>query len=350
MRNFFAELLEQLQAGHKVVAARIIRQSGSAPRSIGTRCIIREDGSLLGTIGGGLLEFQVMEAAKAALVDERTSILNFQLTGMEVAQTDMICGGKMDVYLEPVDPGNKTAIDVFEAAAKAIDTGHRGTLITLISEGISSKDKSCRIYIAEDGSSTGFINKISQMNRQELEPLCQTRDSALTELDAGGTLAFSEAVRPDDILYLFGAGHVSTCIAPLAKLVGFRVVVIDDRKEFANKDRFPGADEIITLPFSKVFEHITVTDLSYLVIVTRGHISDKDVLQGALQKSNGYIGMIGSRRKRDLIYRSLIEEGFSEERLKAVHSPIGLEIGAETPEEIAVSIVGELIQKRAGKG
>jgi len=350
MRNFFAELLEQLQAGHKVVAARIIRQSGSAPRSIGTRCIIREDGSLLGTIGGGLLEFQVMEAAKVALVDERTSILNFQLTGMEVAQTDMICGGKMDVYLEPVDPGNKTAIDVFEAAAKAIDTGHRGTLITLISEGISSKDKSCRIYIAEDGSSTGFINKISQMNRQELEPLCQTRDSALTELDIGSTLVFSEAVRPDDILYLFGAGHVSTCIAPLAKLVGFRVVVMDDRKEFANKDRFPGADEIITLPFSKVFEHITVTDLSYLVIVTRGHISDKDVLQGALQKSNGYIGMIGSRRKRDLIYRSLIEEGFSEERLKAVHSPIGLEIGAETPEEIAVSIVGELIQKRAGKG
>lgn len=291
-----------------------------------------------------------MEAAKVALADERTSILNFQLTGMEVAQTDMICGGKMDVYLEPVDPGNKTAIDVFEAAAKAIDIGHSGTLITLISEGIASKDESCRIYIEEDGSSTGFINKISQMNRQELEPLCQTRDFALTELDAGGTLVFTEAVRPDDILYLFGAGHVSTCIAPLAKLVGFRVVVIDDRKEFANKDRFPGADEIIALPFLKVFEHITITNSSYIVIVTRGHIFDKEALEGALQKSNGYIGMIGSRRKRDLIYRSLIEEGFSEERLKAVHSPIGLEIGAETPEEIAVSIVGELIQKRAGEG
>jgi xanthine dehydrogenase accessory factor len=130
-------------------------------------------------------------------------------------------------------------------------------------------------------------------------------------------------------------------------MVGFRLAVIDDRAEFATRERFPTADEVLVLPFDKVFDHLRVTPDSYLVIVTRGHLSDRTVLRSALTTNPAYIGMIGSKRKREAIYRSLLDEGVPRERLEAVHSPIGLVIGAETPEEIAVSIVGELIKTSA---
>jgi xanthine dehydrogenase accessory factor len=152
-------------------------------------------------------------------------------------------------------------------------------------------------------------------------------------------------------VYLFGAGHVSRPVAELASLVDFQTVVIDDRDEFANAERFPRADRVIVAPSShQSFEGLEIDRDSYLVIVTRGHLHDKTVLEQALKTDAGYIGMIGSRRKRDLIYQELLTKGFSQKDLGRVHAPIGLAIGAETPEEIAVSIVAELIQVRAGRG
>ncbi|MBU2578258.1 XdhC family protein, partial [Patescibacteria group bacterium] len=145
---------------------------------------------------------------------------------------------------------------------------------------------------------------------------------------------------------IFGAGHISTFLSPLAKRVGFSVVVIDDRGEFANTERFPDADEIMVEPLSQSFDRIAVTPSSYIAIITRGHIHDHAVLKEALKQKPAYIGMIGSKRKREIIYQALIKEGTPKETLQKVHSPIGLAIGAETPEEIAVSIVAELIQER----
>ncbi len=346
MSNFFLDVLKQLKAHRRVVIARIIRQIGSAPRTIGTKCLILEDGTIQGTIGGGLLEFQVLEAAKKTLMQDRSMILYFQLTGKEVAKTDMLCGGKVDVYLEPIDPLNRTTKAVFEAAATTIAEGRQSVLATLISEGIDSGNETCRVLILKEGSLIGQLSSAFAQGEQKFQKLNDIRMPALMEFETGEPPIFLEAVEPDDVLYLFGAGHVSTFIAPLAKMVGFYVVVIDDRKEFANKDRFPSADEILALPFLDAFKQITVNPSSYVAIVTRGHIYDHEVLRFALQQSSGYIGMIGSRRKRDLIYQSLMEEGFSEQRLKEVHSPIGIDIDAETPEEIAISIVGELVKER----
>ena len=161
---------------------------------------------------------------------------------------------------------------------------------------------------------------------------------------------FLEPVLSDPVLYVFGGGHVSKQIVPLASRVGFKTIVIDDRPEFADPLLFPGAWEVRHLGFEGLLDQLAVDDSSYLVIVTRGHIHDKTVLAQALKSSARYIGMIGSRRKRNLIYEKLIEEGFTKQDLERVHSPIGLAIGAETPEEIAVSIVGELIQVRASEG
>jgi xanthine dehydrogenase accessory factor len=347
VKNHFNDVSKYLREGKRLILARIIKQSGSVPRSAGTQCIIFEDGSIRGTIGGGLLEHQVMEMARECFQKETSSLMHFELTGEEVAQTDMICGGVADVYLEMVFPQNAVADKIFKRIDHLINKGGKGVLLTLISDGIDPDDEKSRILVEADGSTTGEIGVIPTEDKKRLEKFVQIKTPILTQIENGKDSVFVEPVKPYDTLYLFGAGHVSTFVASLASMVGFRVIVIDDRKEFANRARFNTADELIVSSFSDVFEKIEISSSSYIAIITRGHIHDLNVLREALKRSDGYVGMIGSRRKREKIYQALMEEGFSEERLKKVHSPIGLDIGAETPEEIAVSIVAELIQVRA---
>jgi xanthine dehydrogenase accessory factor len=162
---------------------------------------------------------------------------------------------------------------------------------------------------------------------------------------------FVEPTQIPGTVFLFGAGHVSRPVAEMAAMVDFRTVIIDDRAEYANAERFPSADEVKVIPsFHQALEGLEIDRDSFLVIVTRGHLHDKTVLEQALKTDAGYIGMIGSRRKRDLIYKELLTKGVNQADVDRVHAPIGLAIGAETPEEIAVSIVAELIQARADKG
>jgi xanthine dehydrogenase accessory factor len=156
-----------------------------------------------------------------------------------------------------------------------------------------------------------------------------------------------EALRPTGTVYLFGAGHLSQRIAPLSQSVGFRTVVLDDRQDYANRERFPEPAEIVPLNSFDVLPALPIDENSYLVIVTRGHLYDRVVLEQVLRSGAAYIGMIGSRSKRDLVFKEMINHGYGEEELARVHAPIGTNIGAETPEELAVSIVGELIQVRA---
>lgn len=163
-----------------------------------------------------------------------------------------------------------------------------------------------------------------------------------------GTLYLLELIRKAPKVYLFGGGHISLHLVPLVKMVGFDLTLIDDRRKFASPERFPQADEIHVMDFRNLSGEIKFEPESYVVIVTRGHLYDKQVLSQVLKNETAYVGMIGSRRKRELIYRELEKEGFARSRLARVHSPIGLDIGAETPEEIAVSIVAEMISIRSG--
>jgi len=347
VENHFEDVSKYLQEGKKVILARIIKQTGSIPRAAGTQCIVLEDGSIKGTIGGGLLEYRVMERAKECLKKEKSSMMHFELTGDEVAKSDMLCGGVADIYLETVFPGNAVAGEIFKRIGNFINEGRKGVLLTLVSDGIRPEDEKSRLLIEEDGSITGEIGIVPGEDKKKLAKFLEIKTPKLTEIEKGKESIFIEPLMPYDTLYLFGAGHVSTFVSSLASMVGFRVIVIDDRKEFANKERFKEADEIIVLPFSEVFEKINISSSCYIAIITRGHIHDLNVLREALKRSHGYIGMIGSKRKREKIYQALMEEGVSDERLKQVHSPIGLDIEAETPEEIAVSIVAELIRVRA---
>jgi xanthine dehydrogenase accessory factor len=237
--------------------------------------------------------------------------------------------------------------------ARVLRNGRTGVLLTRI--GDESGSESCaRLFIADNGDRLGTLGGTlvddqlvdeADIDEQATDWL-KTRYPALRSLTGKNEDLFIHPIRPPDTLYIFGAGHISAALAPLAKQVGFEVIIIDDRPDFASRQRFPAADDVMALPFSEAFQHIDITATTYLVIVTRGHAHDRDVLHLAINQPCAYIGMIGSRKKRDAIYQWLTNHGISEDRLAGVHCPIGLNLGAQTPEEIAVSIVAELIQVR----
>lgn len=254
MEDIFQEIVRIRSEGQRAALATVINAEGSTPRETGSKMLIRSDGTLLGSIGGGSLEAQVCKVAMKVIRENRPTILRFDLTGKEVAEEGMICGGNMEVFVEPI-----------------------------VSE---------------------------------------------------------------PCLYIFGAGHISVDLARIGKMVGFKVVVIDDRPEFANSERFPEADEVIAQDFSLTFPELSINISSYIVIVTRGHLQDEIVLEWAVDTNAAYIGMIGSTKKNQTIFSHLQSKGIPKERLEEVHAPIGLDINAETPEEIAVSIMAEIIQVR----
>jgi xanthine dehydrogenase accessory factor len=353
MEDIYPQIIEAVKKRRTSVLATIIKLVGSGPRAAGTKVLILEDGSFAGTVGGGLLEAKVLEGAERVFAEALPRRIHFTLSGKDVADNDMLCGGDAEVLLEPLFPEDGEGIRVFERVLEIQKRGGSGLLVTVLDPDRWEKGRISKTFLEPDGSRSGSAQGMESMEKSlvaRMPELIRGRQPALMPCeDDGGTVElFVEPVLSDPVLYVFGAGHVSSQIVPLASRVGFKVVVIDDRPDFADSHKFPDAAEVHAYPFDGVLQRLRVDESSYLVIVTRGHIHDMAVLAQCLKTDATYIGMIGSRRKIGMIYERLLEQGFTQEELDRVHAPIGLEIGAETPEEIAVSIVGELIKVRAG--
>jgi len=255
--DIFEEIVRLRREGKRAALATIVHTNGSIPSYESSRMLVREDGSIAGTVGGGCVEAEVWAAAKEAIRAEAPRKLVFNLNNEASYDTGLICGGTLEIFVEPI--------------------------------------------------------------------------------------------LPQPTLYIFGGGHVSLALARTAHAAGFRIGVVDDRESFANAERFPMAAEIHT-SYEEAFEKLAPGASSYLVIVTRGHKDDMRVLAWAVRSAARYVGMIGSKRKVISVYKALEKEGYSREEFARVHAPVGLEIGALTPEEIAVSITAELIAVRRGAG
>ncbi|WP_066633470.1 XdhC family aldehyde oxidoreductase maturation factor [Desulfolucanica intricata] len=347
MVKIFYDMLRLLEQGESFVLATILTQLGSAPRTAGTKMIVRKDGTIAGTIGGGLVEARVMETAREIFALQKAVVKEYNLTAAAAGQMDMICGGHIEVLIDYIDAADVTNLHIYRALTEAVTARQKAVLLTTLPGGAGDKDKVKLCLISNDGKSIGEFS----YPQTWLEELLRRADSRYPQVVAIDDKRFLvEQVSSCGTVYIFGAGHVSQKLALLTKMVDFTTVVLDDRKEFANKERFPTADRLIVLPsFAEDLTALGVNRDSYVVIVTRGHAHDKTVLASALRTQASYIGMIGSKKKRDTIYRALQNEGYTGEELKRVHSPIGLAIEAETPEEIAVSIVAELIKERASQ-
>ncbi|WP_218188161.1 XdhC family protein, partial [Desulfosarcina cetonica] len=263
-----------------------------------------------------------------------------------VASMDMICGGQAEVLLDCITPRAGEGA-VFAQWRELLASAGKGCFLTLVSTDGDGVGQVTHGLV----SARGEIDGAFPLSETELERVAAaaTRSAEIRTLRVTGGFMVLEPAGQVCGAYLFGAGHVALATAHLASLVGFRVSVADDRKEYANAERFPDSQEVRVLAdFNHCLPDTALGQNDFVIIVTRGHLHDKTVLAQALRTNAGYIGMIGSRRKRSAIYTALLKEGFSEADLARVHSPIGLSIGADTPEEIAVSIVGELIAHRAG--
>ena len=360
METIFDRITSLVTRGENFVLATIFSRTGSAPRTTGARMAIRADGSILGTIGGGLLEASVQKVAPDVFRERATLVMEFSLTGQDASQMEMICGGEVAVLVEFVDVTNPLEASFWPGLVQAAKRRSKSWLVTVLptAAGIATG----RAVVQETHAEGEWGVEVSALagaalglGPEELAAMMGRPEVAASHYPAlvaeGARQWLVEPLDVSGTVVLFGGGHVSQQIAPLAARVGFRTWVVDDRAEFASRERFPEADEIVPVEsFEGALEGLEIGEDSYLVIVTRGHLHDKTVLAQALRTNAKYIGMIGSIRKRNAIYDALRAEGFTEADLSRVHSPIGLRIGAETPEEIAVSIVGELIQCRAGRG
>jgi xanthine dehydrogenase accessory factor len=338
-----------MEEGEDLVLATVIGHSGSTPRSVGTRMAVRRNGAIIGTIGGGLVEFHAQKLARRVFESGLSLTETVEFSGADAAATDqMICGGRMEIILELLIADEENLRELKDLIV-ALQKGQRGVLIKILDSGGEGARRMDWFLVHNDSVTLGTVScPVPLIN-------CLTGEAARAKQPVAVTMEgkryFVEPTVLPGTVYLFGAGHVSRPVAELASLVDFRTVVLDDRAEFANAERFPRAEQLVVIQsFSDSFEGLEVDRDSYLVILTRGHLHDKTVLEQALKSDAGYIGMIGSRRKRDLIYQELLTKGFSNSELERVHAPIGLAIGAETPEEIAVSIVAELIRARAEMG
>ena len=339
--------LRLLEAKKPVVMATIITREGSAPRTAGTKMIISADGSE-GTIGGGALEARVEKKAAAILAGRSTpTLMPYDLTRADTAAMDMICGGKGTVLLDllTVSDANLTLFRKWEALLADQASGWFVTIVQTAPPASEIERVShCVVDPATELCSGPSLDaEVWQAIADEAR-----RATAMKVLHLDGILAIIEPAQRPTTVFFFGAGHVAQPSLHLAAMTGFRCVILDDREEFANRERFPEAEEIhVVSGFQTACEGLDVDETSFIVIFTRGHHHDRTVLAQALKTEAAYIGMIGSKRKRDAIYASLMGEGFDRADLDRVHAPIGLAIKAETPEEIGVSIVAELIQERA---
>jgi xanthine dehydrogenase accessory factor len=359
MKNDFYRLLfELLQHNQPVLLATIISQHGSSPRGTGARMALTANRHQIGTIGGGQLEAILQDRFEEFISTQSTIMLEFTLSESEAANLDMICGGSVSVLVDPLLPDNPAIIAFFENVNQLVSAQQKGWLLSLIPEnGVHQTPQKC--LVSTEGEIIGsWLPIIKMVNRNPGVITFNEVNIRLEDLDlkspqivtSSGIRVFLEPIGQHSTVYIIGAGHISQKLAPLTTMVGFRTSVLDDRPDYISRERFPVIDDLYLLEdFEHVFQNMKIDSDTFVVIVTRGHQFDKSVLKQALHTKAGYIGMIGSRRKINLTIEALMKEGIPEEQLKTVHSPIGLNIGAETPEEIAISIVAELIQIRSNK-
>ncbi len=351
MKEIITNAVSLLDKKEPFAIATIVSHQGSTPRTSGSKMIITGDGQIKGTIGGGLLEARVMEKAVENIESGISSFLPFNLTSGDVASMDMICGGQANILIDQIRPDKET-IHIFKLYKQTLDQNKKAFFLKRITGAEDQIQSTGHYLVYADGSVHGNLNGPADSAGEQLslpdewnEQTCNLTAMKLMEIP-NGMLIIEPAVKPETA-WLLGAGHVAQPTAAIAAMTGFHVSVADDRKEFANRERFPDAHDIRVLDsFDDAFSGCDIDEDSYIVIFTRGHLHDRTVLAQALRTKAGYIGMIGSSKKRNAIYRQLLDQGFEQKDIDRVHSPVGLEINAETPEEIAVSILAEMILEK----
>ena len=333
MRKMFRLISEKLSEGEDLVLVTVIASSGATPRGAGARMLVGKEGRLIGTIGGGAVEFRSQQMAAKVLEDKRSFEHGFNLTKDDVQKLGMICGGAVSVFFGFLPARDEKTLEIAHRAEKCFASGRDLWLISDIAD-----DGRIGLYTREDG----------YIGIDAPEWLTEKLGRHPSRIQMDGRDLYAEQINSSGRVYVFGCGHVAQELVPVLAHVGFRCVALDDRPEFARKELFPDAEEVILCDFEHLSESITVTAEDYACVMTRGHAFDAVVQAQMLMTDACYIGVIGSARKKAGVYQRLKEEyGFPDEVFERITSPIGLPIKAETPAEIAISVAAQMIEFRA---
>jgi len=336
------EMIRLLERGERFAVATLVDARGSTPQKAGARLVARAEGSSLGTLGGGCIEAEARDAAVAVLAGGPPRVLDFELTEDIAVDYGLACGGTERILIALADPGQ---LDTLRAIRDA--GGRRGALVTIIDSRDATEGRTIAVW--QDGNVDGDAASFDIEALASARELIAERHPRPRIVRAGsGAEYLIEPRKPAPEIVIVGGGHVGLAVAQAARFAGYRVAVIDDRAEFANAERFPDADALVVGDIEQALAAYPITETSAVVIVTRGHKYDYQALAVAARSPAFYVGLMGSRRKVALIYRQLIDDGIPSERLRDIHAPIGLNIGAVTPEEIALSIVAEITMARLG--
>lgn len=375
LNEVYEEVAKANAEAKKLAVAAIVTTSGSTPQRTGAKLLVYEDGRMLGTVGGGCVEADVWAEAREALQEDAARLCQFTLRDNPDVPPDeegMVCGGDMEVFIEvwpqPFQPF-LTAEKIAKLLGEAKQAGRSLALVSLLAQGATAARQTPHLVIDEQGKLLGGTLNDADLNelaaRQAIALLADERTEIVVkrldelpspELDlnairqrAGDVRLLFELARPPLELLICGGGHVGQAVAKAGRLLDFNITVIDDRAEFAARDKFPDpAVQLRAQDFVEALRSINITPATHIVIVTRGHRHDEICLEEVIDKPARYIGMIGSRRRTTTIRERLKRAGIAPEFLRRVHAPIGLDIGALTPEEIALAILAEIVLVRRG--
>lgn len=358
MSTLYRDLADLLSRQEAVAVATVIASRGSTPREVGAKMLILDEGRILGTVGGGCGEAQVLWEGVRVLREGRPRLTEVDLTGVIDDESPTNCGGIMEIFIDRLSaadspPVGLPAAEAVAAAREALAARRRLALVSIVAAPKTSPvPVGSRLGVTEEGTLLGRVPEPAfgeAVLAAAKDALASGRSRRLRLPAAGGlpaVEAFVETVLPQPELLIVGAGHIAVPLARMAKSLDLRVVVLDDRAAFANPVRFPEADQVIAADIRATIKNYPLTPDTHLVLVTRGHQLDQEALKLAIQAPLAYIGMIGSKRRVRAVLDHLRRHGVPEERLAAVHAPIGLPIGAETPAEIALSILAEIVAVR----
>jgi len=330
------KVVECIDEGLKFVVALVLKAEGSTPRKAGVRALIDETGEIWGTLGGGLVEAEAQKRAVDVCKSGRPLVFDMELHGAGRTDDEPICGGAMRILLDPTAAKDR---DTYVQAAQAGPQRQRGVILTTIRTGDETE-----VGFEWFGPGTSYAD--NAFPGAEKIHSCLTRETPQLFAESS-TEVFVEPVIPRPLLMIAGGGHVGQAVALQASLVGFDIIVIDDRPEFIDPDLYPAGTMTYCGDIPQQFAAIAIGSGTYVVLVTRGHKLDAETLEACIHTPAAYIGMIGSKRKVALLRKNFIESNIATaEQFDRVFAPIGLDIGSVTVPEIATSIVAELIAVR----
>lgn len=333
MKELFETARKSMEKKQDLVFVTTISSSGSSPRGAGSKMLVLENGTSYGTIGGGNVEYVSIQHAREVLKQKQSCTRGFALHPDQVADLGMICGGDVVIFFQYISWENQDFYDLCTRILKSWDKNENTWLIFDITEETVWK---AGLYEEQEG--------LTGLGISDPSPLLQTK-AVQKVLD--GRKYYCEPLVQKGRVYIFGGGHVAQALVPVLARLEFRCVVFDDREAFSNPQVFPEAEQCILGDFNRISDYLSIQPQDYVCIMSRGHQYDYLIQKQILTTPAYYIGVMGSRKKKEVIRQKLLADGFFPEDISRITTPIGLEILAETPEEIAVSIAGQLIAERA---